>query len=101
MRTVQSVLGDESAALGALLLGSRERAVLAVLARRSGRVVDRAELRQVAGLAELSPRRCDALIVGLRRAIGPDAIVTVRRRGWMLRPDAAAVVAAIVSNAAS
>lgn len=55
-----------------------------VLADHAGRVLSRAELARRAGLADLSARRCDSLIVGIRRAIGPDRIVTVRRRGWML-----------------
>lgn len=55
-----------------------------VLAQHTGRVLSRAELSRKAGLADLSARRCDSLIVGIRRAIGHDRIVTVRRRGWML-----------------
>lgn len=55
-----------------------------VLATHSGRVLSRSELARRAGLADLSARRCDSLIVGIRRAIGHDRIVTVRRRGWML-----------------
>lgn len=59
-------------------------AVLGVLAEAGQRVVGRTELSRRAGLAGLSARRCDSLIVELRRALGPDAIVTVRSRGWRL-----------------
>ena len=75
----------------------RERAVLAVLVEHHGRVVDRSSLRHQAGLGELNPRRCDALLVRVRAALGDDAIVTVRRRGWMLRTEAIAIAAAIVA----
>ena len=37
-----------------------------------------------AGISNLNARRCDSLIVGIRRCVGADRIVTVRRRGWML-----------------
>lgn len=57
-------------------------AVLAVFADAGSRVVGRTELSRRAGLVGRSERRCDALIVELRRALGPDAIVTVRSRGW-------------------
>lgn len=57
-----------------------------VLASNVGRVLSRAELARRAGLADLSSRRCDSLIVGIRRAIGAERVVTVRRRGWMLVP---------------
>ena len=57
-----------------------------VLASNAGRVLSRAELARRAGLADLSARRCDSLIVGIRRAIGAERVVTVRRRGWMLVP---------------
>ena len=40
----------------------------------------------LAGLTACSERRCDSLIVGVRRAIGADRVRTVRRRGWMLVP---------------
>jgi DNA-binding winged helix-turn-helix (wHTH) protein len=79
-------------------LGERERAVLAVLVEHHGRVVDRSVLRRRAGLEELSPRRCDALLVAVRAALGDDAIVTVRRRGWMLRNEAIAIAAAIMAS---
>ena len=55
-----------------------------VLHHCSGRVVGRAEIARRAGLSDLSPRRCDSLIVGIRRRLGADRVQTVRRRGWML-----------------
>ena len=55
-----------------------------VLAANAGRVISRQELSRRAGLADLSSRRCDSLIVGIRRGVGADRIRTVRRRGWML-----------------
>lgn len=55
-----------------------------VLADNAGRVVSRAEIARRAGIADLSARRCDSLIVGIRRRIGADRVRTVRRRGWML-----------------
>jgi DNA-binding winged helix-turn-helix (wHTH) protein len=79
-------------------LGPRERAVLSALVGNGGRVVDRDQLRRDAGLDELSPRRCEAMLVGIRRALGPDAVVTVRRRGWRLNPDVMAVALAIIST---
>lgn len=55
-----------------------------VLARHAHRVLSRTEIARQAGIAALSARRCDSLIVGIRRSVGPERIVTVRRRGWML-----------------
>lgn len=66
----------------ALDLSVHEVAILGVLAGAGGRVVSRNELQRRAGLLRCAPRRCDALIVGLRRALGPATIVTVRGRGW-------------------
>ncbi|MDB0005646.1 helix-turn-helix domain-containing protein [Ilumatobacteraceae bacterium] len=65
-------------------LSSQELAIYHALSDRRGRVVSRAELARSAEIANLSERRCDSLIVGIRRAVGSDRIVTVRRRGWML-----------------
>jgi DNA-binding response OmpR family regulator len=65
-------------------LTPRERAVLRVLERRRGAVVPRAAHAAEAGLADLSERRVDALVAGLRRALGPASVVTVRGRGWRL-----------------
>lgn len=69
-------------------LTPRERAVLDVLRRASGRVVSRQDLAVAAGLHDLSPRRVDALLTGIRRALGPGSVVTVRGRGWRLAADA-------------
>lgn len=67
-------------------LGPAEVAVLRVLVDRAGKVTGRHDLNRMAGL-EGSGRRCDAALVLLRRALGPDAIRTVRRRGWMLSSE--------------
>jgi DNA-binding response OmpR family regulator len=77
-------------------LAPQERAVLAVLFDNRNRVVGRRELARHAGLADRNERRCDSLLVGVRRALGQDAIVTVRARGWMLREDAAAHAAQLL-----
>ena len=82
----------------ATALGDRELAVLAVLLGHHGRVVDRSSLRHEAGLRELGPRRCEAALVRLRAVLGDDAIVTVRRRGWMLRSDARTAAATILQS---
>ena len=55
-----------------------------VLESNTGRVLSRGELARRAGIANLSERRCDSLIVGIRRCVGADRVRTVRRRGWML-----------------
>lgn len=68
--------------------GRQERAVLAVLVANHRRVVGRRELARQAGLAELSERRCDSVLVGVRRLLGPDSIITVRSRGWMIAEHA-------------
>ena len=65
-------------------LSPQERAVYVVLSDNAGRVMSRGEIARRAGLADLSARRCDSLIVGIRRQLGPGRIRTVRRRGWML-----------------
>ncbi|MFM2078536.1 MAG: hypothetical protein RJA49_2426 [Actinomycetota bacterium] len=62
--------------------------MLAVLVANRRRVVGRRELSRAAGLAELSERRCDSVLVGVRRMLGQDSIVTVRSRGWMLAEHA-------------
>lgn len=64
-------------------LSDKDRAVLRVLVERAGKVTDRVSLNKLAGLTG-TPRRCETILVTLRRALGDDAIVTVRRRGWML-----------------
>jgi DNA-binding response OmpR family regulator len=65
-------------------LTPQERAVYTVLNESAGRVLSRSEIARRAGIAELNDRRCDSLIVGIRRRIGSDRVRTVRRRGWML-----------------
>jgi DNA-binding response OmpR family regulator len=80
--------GSGSGAPPLALLTSQERAVYDVLAQHPGKVVSRSELARMAGISNLSERRCDSLIVGIRRRVGPERIVTVRRRGWMFAEPA-------------
>jgi DNA-binding response OmpR family regulator len=69
-------------------LTNQERAVLKVLVGSSERVVGRRELSRQIGLSEVGERRCDSLLVGIRRILGADSIRTVRGRGWILDPSA-------------
>jgi DNA-binding response OmpR family regulator len=61
--------------------------VLAVLVANHHRVLGRRELARLAGLADLSERRCDSILVTIRRLLGADSIITVRSRGWRLADD--------------
>ena len=74
-----------------LPLTASEVAVLDTLLEARGRVVSRPELARRSGLQHASARRADSLLVTLRRALGASAVRTVRRRGWMLDPEAIVV----------
>jgi DNA-binding response OmpR family regulator len=79
-------------------LGEQEQSVLRVLVETRGRVISRRELARRAGLAELSERRCDSVLVSIRKALGADSLVTVRSRGWMLSDTVVDVATAITSG---
>ena len=74
-----------------LRLSARELALLDAFAHAGHRVVGRNELRRRMGLARHDPRRCDSLVAQLRRALGPETIVTVRGRGWRCVADVVAL----------
>jgi DNA-binding response OmpR family regulator len=78
---------------------AHEHDVLRVLYEQRHRVVGRLELTRSAGLAGLSQRRCDSVLVGVRRTLGPDSIITVRSRGWRLAPHAVACAAELLERA--
>lgn len=67
-------------------LSTQELAVLQAFLDCEGRVISRLEISRRAGLTGLNSRRCDSILVALRRVLGPEAIRTVRSRGWMLEP---------------
>ena len=72
--------------------------MLAVLLANRNRVVGRRELARQAGLAELNQRRCDSVLVGVRRQLGPDSIITVRSHGWMLADHAVPAAQALLAG---
>lgn len=74
---------------------------MAVLVANRRRVIGRRELARLSGMAELSDRRCDSVLVGVRRVLGPDAIVTVRSRGWMLAEHAVPLAEAVLAEMAA
>ncbi len=79
-------------------LGERERAVLAVLVANCGKVVSRGEISRRAGLGDCSARRCDSLLVDIRRHLGVEAIRTVRSRGWLLEPAALSTAESLLQS---
>ena len=80
--------------------GEQEQSVLSVLVAHRGRVISRRELARRAGLAGLSERRCDSVLVSIRKALGPLSVITVRSRGWMLSADVLDAAAALVGEPA-
>lgn len=58
--------------------------VLRLLVESQGKIIGRDFLARQTGLESASARRIDASLVAIRRWLGADALVTVRRRGWML-----------------
>ena len=55
--------------------------MLAVLVENHHRVVGRRELARRAGLTDLNERRCDSVLVGIRKLLGPDSIVAFGNAG--------------------
>lgn len=81
-----------------MALSDKDLAVLRVLFERQGKVTDRASLNKLAGLTG-TPRRCETILVTLRKALGNEAIVTIRRRGWMLSSSALPIVSQLLDTA--
>jgi DNA-binding response OmpR family regulator len=79
---MSNTLNEASAT--SMALTDAERAVFNVLQSAQGKVIGRAELAARSGLGDLSARRVDSILVGLRRSLGEGSIVTVRARGWRL-----------------
>jgi DNA-binding winged helix-turn-helix (wHTH) protein len=78
-------------------LSEADLAVLRVLVHRAGRITSREDLNKLAGLSG-SQGRCEAVLVNLRRALGDGAIVTIRRRGWMLDNSVAAIAVTLINS---
>jgi len=78
-------------------LSETDLAVLRVLIDRTGKITSREDLNKLSGLSG-SQRRCEAVLVNLRKTLGEGAIVTIRRRGWMLDNSVAAVAIALINS---
>ncbi len=79
-------------------LSQTDLAVLRVLVESPDRIVGRETILRRAGLDGVSMRRADASIVVLRRILGTDSIITVRRRGWMLALGSHAEATTLMNN---
>lgn len=66
------------------VLAPAEATILRLLTENGDKVVGRETLSRLAGLDGESSRRVDACLVAIRKVLGPDSLVTIRRRGWML-----------------
>lgn len=81
-----------------VVLSETDRAILKVLADSRDRVVSRDSLLRLAGLDNVSARRADSSLVVLRKLLGSENLITVRRRGWMLSNEAHIVAAKLLSS---
>jgi DNA-binding winged helix-turn-helix (wHTH) protein len=70
------------------VLSETDLSILRVLSDSQGRIVSRESILRLAGLDNVSARRADASLVVLRKVLGADSVITVRRRGWMLSDEA-------------
>ena len=70
------------------VLSETDLSILRVLSDSRGRVVSRESILRLAGLDNVSARRADASLVVLRKILGAENVITVRRRGWMLSDEA-------------
>ena len=66
------------------VLAPAEVTILRLLLENGDKVVGRESLSRLAGLDAESAHRVDACLVAIRKVLGPDSVVTIRRRGWML-----------------
>ena len=80
------------------LLSETDLSILRVLLDAKGRVVSRESILRLAGLDNVSARRADSSLVVLRKVLGADSVVTVRRRGWMLSDEAHEAAAKLLSR---
>ena len=79
-------------------LSHTDQAVLRVLVESPDRIVGRETIARRAGLDGVSIRRADASIVVLRRVLGPNSVVTVRSRGWMLAEEFHAAAISLLNS---
>jgi len=80
------------------LLSQTDLSILRVLSDAEGRVVSRESILRLAGLDNVSARRADASLVVLRKVLGAENVITVRRRGWMLSEEAHNAAVALLAR---
>ena len=80
-----------------VVLSETDMAILKVLTESRDRVVSRESLLRLAGLDNVSARRADSSLVVLRKLLGSENLITVRRRGWMLSDEAHIAAAKLLS----
>lgn len=79
-------------------LSPTELAVLKTLVESRGRVVGRTHIARESGIGVSGSRRVDSCLVSLRRTLGADTLLTVRRRGWMLTAAGIAVAVELLQS---